>query len=232
MPEPIFFAATGACFHSVSKADIRLSVTNRLMRLTATWAVAFWLIAGVVFGGGATVAIAGQTASGQGLGSADEYMQSNPDSYVQGNPGFATYESPLLGIAVKSGTGGLEHGTVRYTTSLARLINGVEILTVTPGSPAETAGLQGCRPGLFRTTALTIGILAAAALFPPAMMGAMALSGIGQSHETIIAVDGERTHDLTQFEEAIEKAESGEVVYLTVVRGGRREQVRVALPVQ
>ena len=55
---------------------------------------------------------------------------------------------------------------------------------------------------------------------------------MGQPHETIIAVDGERTRDVTDFEEVIEKAKPGEVVYLTVVSGGRREQIRVALPVQ
>jgi S1-C subfamily serine protease len=185
--------------------------------------IAAWLIAGIVFAS-ATIAAADQTASGQGLGSADDYVQSNPDFYVRSNPDFAdTYESSLLGIAVKSGTGALEHG---------RLVSGVEILTVIPGSPGGAAGLQGCRPGVFRTTALIVGILASAAFFPPAMMGAMALSEIGQSHETIIAVDGERTRDIADFEEAIEKAEAGEVVYLTVVRGGRREQIRVALPLQ
>jgi S1-C subfamily serine protease len=93
--------------------------------------------------------------------------------------------------------------------------------------------LQGRRHrGVFFQTSLTIGILATAAFFPPAMLCVMALSGIGESHETIIAVDGERTRDVTDFEEAIEKAKAGEVVYLTVVTGGRREQIRVALPVQ
>jgi uncharacterized metal-binding protein len=61
------------------------------------------------------------------------------------------------------------------------------------------------------------------------MLGVMALSKIGEPHETIIAVDGERTRNV---EEAIEKADAGEVVYLTVVSSGRREQIRVALPIQ
>jgi hypothetical protein len=42
----------------------------------------------------------------------------------------------------------------------------------------------------------------------------------------------DRTRNVTEFEEAIEKADAGEVVYLTVVSSGRREQIRVALPVQ
>ena len=75
-------------------------------------------------------------------------------------------------------------------------------------------------------------MVAGAAIFPPAMLGVMALSKICEPHETIIAVDGERTRNVTEFEEAIEKADAGEVVYLTVVSSGRREQIRVALPIQ
>ena len=65
------------------------------------------------------------------------------------------------------------------------------------------------------------------------MLGVMALeqSGIGQSHELIIAVDGQRTRDVTDFGEAIEKAEAGEFVYLTILSQGQREQLRVELPV-
>jgi hypothetical protein len=46
--------------------------------------------------------------------------------------------------------------------------------------------------------------------FPPAMLGMIALqqSGIGISRELIIAVDGQRTRDVTDFGEAIEKAEA------------------------
>ena len=191
-------------------------------KLVAIWTIAGWLMAGIVFAAGGTTATASQTASGQGLGSTRDYLQSNSDSYVQSNPA-GTYESPLLGIAVTSGTVGLEYG---------RVVSGVEILTVIPGSAGGVAGLQGSSPGVFRTTALVIGMVAGAALFPPAMLGVMALSKIGEPHETIIAVDGERTRDVTEFEEAIEKADAGEVVYLTVVSSGRREQIRVALPVQ
>jgi S1-C subfamily serine protease len=68
--------------------------------------------------------------------------------------------------------------------------------------------------------------------FPPAMLAVMALSKIGEPHETIIAVDGKRIRSVTEFEEAIEKADAGEVVYLPVVSNRRHEQIRVALPVQ
>ena len=92
--------------------------------------------------------------------------------------------------------------------------------------------MQSSSPGALRTTVLFIGMAAGAVFFPPAMLAVMALSKIGEPHETIIAVDGERTRNVTEFEGAIEKTDAGEVVYLTVVNSGRREQIRVALPVQ
>ena len=126
-----------------------------------------------------------------------------------------------MGIAVKSGTSELENG---------RSVGGVEILTVIPGSPGGAVGLQGSSPGVFRTTATVIGMVAAVVVFPPALMGVMALSKIGVPHEMIIAVDGKRTYSVTDFEGEVENAEAGEVVYLTVIHNGRREQIRLALP--
>jgi len=181
-----------------------------------TWTVVGCLMATITFGAGARMAAAGQTVSEQSLGSADDYVKSTPN--------FANaYEIPLLGIEVNNGADNLKGG---YPVS------GVEILTAISGGPGAAAGLQGRRQGV--QAALTVGILAGAIFFPPAMLGVMALqnSGIGASRELIIAVDGQRTRDVTDFGEAIEKAEAGEVVYLTIVSGGRREQIRVELPGQ
>jgi S1-C subfamily serine protease len=70
--------------------------------------------------------------------------------------------------------------------------------------------------------------------FPLAMLGIIALEqgGIGESSEVIIAVDGQRTRDVMDFEELIGKVEAGEIVYLSVVSGGQRRQVAVELPGQ
>lgn len=72
----------------------------------------------------------------------------------------------------------------------------------------------------------------ASAFFPPAMMGMVALSKAAEPHEMIIAVDGKRTCDVIDFEEALEKTGAGGVVYLTVVCHDQREQIRLALPAQ
>jgi hypothetical protein len=176
-------------------------------------------MAAIMIAGGATLARADQTDSGQGLGSVAEYEQTAPLA-------AGGYESSLLGIAVENQTEWLgqspwlEHG---------RWVRGVEILMVKPGSPGEVAGLRDSRSGAIKTTLLITGFLVAA-FFPPAVIGVIALSKAAESHEMIIAVDGNRTCDVTDFEEAMRKVETGEVVYLTVVRHGRREQIRLALP--
>jgi S1-C subfamily serine protease len=106
-----------------------------------------------------------------------------------------------------------------------RWVSGVEILAVIPGSPGEAAGLQGSRPGVLHTTILMTGLLATA-FFPPAMMGVIALNKAAEPHEMIIAVDGKRTCDVTDFEEAIQKAEVGEVVYIETLQLSLRRSQR------
>jgi S1-C subfamily serine protease len=176
-------------------------------------------MAAIVTAGGATLTRADQTDSGQGLGSVDDYEQSDPHP-------TGAYENPLLGIEVEDETEWL--GRSRWL-EYGRWVSGVKILTVNPGSPGRVAGLQGFRQGVLVTTVLVTGLLAAA-FFPPAIIGVIALSKAAEPHEMIIAVDGKRTRDVIDFEEAIEKAKPGEVIYLTVVRPGRREQIRLALP--
>ena len=158
---------------------------------------------------------AGQSIPKPSLGSASDYLKNTPH--------FAdTYEIPLLGIEVDNGTDSLKDG---------HEVSGVEVLSTISSGPGAAAGLQGRREGI--QAALTVGIMAGAVFFPPAMLGVVALqqSGIGQSHQLIIAIDGQRTRDVTDFGEAIENAEAGEFVYLTVLSHGEREQLRVELPV-
>ena len=90
------------------------------------------------------------------LGSANEYVKNTPD--------FASaYGIPLLGIEVISSADSLKDG---------HKVSGVEVLSVVQW-PQAAAGLQGRREGV--QAALTVGILAGAVFFPPAILGVMAL---------------------------------------------------------
>lgn len=190
-------------------------------RSIGTWTIAACLIAAVVLAKGASLARADQADSGQGLGSVDEYEQT-------ATPSAEGYESPALGLAVRNETEWLDQSE---WLKHGRWISGVEILKVAPGSPGDVAGLQGSRPRALQMVLLMTGFIASA-FFPPAMMAMIALTKAAEPHEMIIAVDGKRTCDVIDFEEALGTAEAGEVVYLTVVRHARREQIRLDLPVQ
>jgi hypothetical protein len=98
--------------------------------------------------------------------------------------------------------------------------NGIEVLKVSRGGLGAAAGLRGKRQQV--QAALTVRLLLASMFFPPAMIGAAALgaTGIGESQELIIAVDGDRTHDVTEFDAALDQAMPGENAVLD--RGQRR----------
>lgn len=188
--------------------------TLSLSRLALTWTMAAVLMTGIVLGASASTARGDETYTGPALGSTEQYMNSTPE--------FSdSHEVPLLGIEVDNGMDRLKDG---------HPVSGVEIITAFPNSPAAAAGLQGRSVKV--QAVMTLGLIAGSMFFPPAMFAVMAVqqSGIGQSHQLIIAVDGQRTRDLFDLGQALQETKAGEIVYLTVVSGGRRAQVRVALP--
>lgn len=128
---------------------------------------------------------------------------------------------PLLGMTVRE-----EMGRIASGAPMA----GVGVMTVASGGPANRAGI-GAPHTVLRTTAIT-ALLAGGMFFPPAMFGALALSrsGIGDSHDLIVAVDGYRTHNLFQFRHAIDRAAPGQILYLRVIRSGERREFRVEIP--
>jgi S1-C subfamily serine protease len=75
--------------------------------------------------------------------------------------------------------------------------DGAEIVEVVPGSPGATAGLKGTQ----LSKLITLGIEVAWLVCPPTMIVAAAFesSGIAESHDFIIAVDGERVYDIIEF---------------------------------
>ena len=188
---------------------------NRRFVTLARRTIAVLLTGAIVSGTCAALAAPGDAVTTPGLGSANDYVTNSSDP-------TGAYEIRLLGIEINDGADRLKNG---------HPVSGVEVISATPDGAAAAAGLRGRHNGA--QAALTIGLLAGAVFFPPAMLGMMALqqSGFGSSHELIIAVDGQRTRDVTDFSDALANAEPGEIIYLTVVSGGRREQIPVELPV-
>jgi hypothetical protein len=141
-------------------------------------------IAGIVFGIvlSADVTVA---AAWPGVSDSEPSRLGSADDYVRSGPAFpTTYEDPLMGIEVNNGWGELKSG---------QRLSGVEILRVTPDGPGAAAGLQSQRAAV--QTALTIALTVGAIFFPPAILGLIEVqqSGLGESYDLIMAVDGQRT---------------------------------------
>jgi PDZ domain len=130
---------------------------------------------------------------------------------------------------------------VRLRESECELSNGEEadgllVVSVVPGSPAAKAGLRPFSTGKADLlTGAAMALMAAATVVPVTMPAILILPALGytggaQSCDTIIAVDGWRVTNFGDFEERMRDVQPGEIVYLTVVRGGKHVQITIAVP--
>jgi hypothetical protein len=125
---------------------------------------------------------------------------------------------------------GIEVQEAQRKTRSGKMANGLVIVGVIKGSPADLAGLRAYR----RTTSDVIKVVAvgAALVFPPAVLvAAMADQvSIGETYDLIIGVDGTRVTNFLDFEDRIHEVQPGEIVYINIVRNGARMQVPVNVP--
>ena len=125
---------------------------------------------------------------------------------------------------------GMELVEDRRTLSSGEEADGLLVIAVAKDSPAAEAGLHAysnTRHDMI--TGLAIG---AAMFFPPAILLIPALdyAAVGQSYDLIIGVDGSRVRNFLDFEDRIRNIQPGEMIYLSVVRDGKRVQLTVSLP--
>jgi len=127
-------------------------------------------------------------------------------------------ETSPLGIEVQEDQRKLADGEIA---------DGLLVVGVVPGSPAASAGLHP-----FRQTARNIiegTAIAAALVFPPAVVVVPIIESVNfhESYDLIIGVDGVRVTNFLDFDDRMREVQPGEIVYLSLVRNGRRVQLPV-----
>jgi hypothetical protein len=108
-------------------------------------------------------------------------------------------------------------------------IQGLLIVDLAPGSPGATAGLHAYRQPT-RDFLNGVGMLATMA-FPPAALVVPIIESVplGEAYDLIIGVDGSRVTNFMDFYDCMRDVRPGEVVYLNLLRNGRRVQVAVRI---
>jgi PDZ domain len=104
-------------------------------------------------------------------------------------------------------------------------IQGLLIVDLAPGSPGATAGLHAYRQPT-KDFLNGVGMLATMA-FPPAVVVVPIVESVplGEAYDLIIGVDGARVTNFMDFYDCMRDVQPGEVVYLNLLRNGRRVQV-------
>jgi S1-C subfamily serine protease len=151
----------------------------------------------------------------------DPHLGSLGDYLTAGKFDERILEDSLLGLTLCEDRRQLKSG------ASAR---GLLIVAVRKGSPAANAGLAA-----LRTTPKEVvsGIVAAGSLaFPPAILLLLFTNLLpnGVGGDLIIATDGSRVRTRLDYQNEIRDAQRGEIVYLTIMRGGVPKQVAVPIP--
>jgi S1-C subfamily serine protease len=132
-------------------------------------------------------------------------------------------ERPYLGVGVQ----------YIYThKALGQLVQGLEVVSVDPGSPAARAGLHGRG----RLTEIGASGATAGALVPPldlVMMPLLKKAGqLGRTGDLIVAIDDHRVDGPDSLADALDRLKPGDVVYFTVIRAMRNGSYKtLKLPV-
>jgi S1-C subfamily serine protease len=109
-------------------------------------------------------------------------------------------------------------------------VRGLVIARIIKGGPASAAGLR--EPSATASDVILGAAMVASFVFPPAMLAVPVIAAIpsGKQGDVVIAVDASRVRNILDFENLMQDVQPGEIVYLTIIRSGKRLQIPVPMP--
>ncbi len=131
---------------------------------------------------------------------------------------------------------GMQLREARRTLNSGERADGLLITAVEKNSPAAAVGLHAYSHGVHDAL---IGVATAGALVlwmvPGGQLAVLLVpvlgsTHLGESYDMIIGVDGTRVMNFLDFQDQMRDLQPGEVIYLSVVRNGKRVQVTMPVP--
>jgi len=132
-------------------------------------------------------------------------------------------EISQLGIMARDAHATLEDG---------QKVTGVAVVDISDkGAAAKALGTHHVSHMVVGGALLGAGV-AAAVLFPPALIGVLIIanSHVGMSYDLVIGVDGFRVRNTMELMQTVADVQPGDTLYLAIVRGGHRVQIPVQMP--
>ena len=131
---------------------------------------------------------------------------------------------------------GMQLREARRTLNSGDRADGLLITAVEKNSTAAAVGLHAYSHGVHDAL---IGVATAGALvlwmvpggqFAVLLVPVLGATHLGESYDMIIGVDGTRVMNFLDFQDQMRDLQPGEVIYLSVVRNGKRVQVTMPVP--
>jgi hypothetical protein len=170
------------------------------------------------------------TSNGQQDNNQGEIARYEAEQSGYGNPQQLQNLSQYMSQDSVTSPIGFELREARRKLSNGEEADGLLIVDVKKGSPAADAGLHGYARAAHNV--LTGAAIVGSMFFPPAILLVPALdyTQIGESYDMIIGVDGSRVANFLDFEDRTRDLQPGELIYLSIVRNGRRMQISIPVP--
>ena len=126
---------------------------------------------------------------------------------------------------------GMQLREARRTLKSGEEADGLLVTAVEKGSPAAAVGLRAYKHNVHDalTAAAMVGAVFSGGL-AVVVIPALDYMQVGESYDLIIGVDGSRVTNFLDFQDRMRDLQPGEVIYLSVVRNGKRLQVTMPVP--